>query len=159
LLVLFGVGMTAGNLVGARLADRNLMGTVYLSLTAAAVVAVIFFFTDHNKITAAITIVAFPFTAMAMLPALQSRLVTLAGGAPNLAAASMHSAFNIANSIGALLGGATIAAGWGYSSPNLVAAGLALLGLLIALTAGRLDRRRVVSRAGAVTPTVETALR
>ncbi len=137
LLILFGVGMTAGNFVGARLADQALMRTVYLALSSVAVIAALFFVTDRNRITAAITIVLFAFAAMSMIPALQSRLVTLAEGAPNLAAASMHSAFNIANSIGAWLGGLTIAAGFGYSSPNLVAAGLAVLGLLIALVSGR----------------------
>lgn len=142
LLVLFGIGMTAGNLVGARLADRALMRTIYVAMSAEMVVAALFYFTDRNEITAAITIALFPFTAMAMLPALQSRLVTLAGGAPNLAAASMHSAFNIANSLGAWLGGLTIAAGYGYGSPNLVAAGLAALGLLIAVASGRVDRER-----------------
>jgi DHA1 family inner membrane transport protein len=140
LLVLFGVGMTLGNLVGARLADRSLMSTIYMAMSGEIVVAFLFFFADHNKVTAAIIIVLFPFCAIAMLPALQSRIVTLAGGAPNLAAASIHSAFNIANSIGAWLGGLTIAAGWGYGSPNLVAAGLAALGLMIALGSGLLDR-------------------
>jgi DHA1 family inner membrane transport protein len=141
LLVLFGVGMTAGNLVGARLADRALMRTIYVAMSCEIVVAVAFFYTAHNEVTAAITILLFPFTAMVLLPALQSRIVTLAGGAPNLAAASIHAAFNIANSIGAWLGGLTIAAGLGYGSPNLVAAGLAALGLMIALMSGRLDRR------------------
>lgn len=110
LLVLFGVGMTAGNLLGARPADHNLMHTLYLALASESVIAALFFLTDRNKVTAAIWIVLFPFTAMAIIPAVQSRLITLADGAPNLAAASMHSAFNIANSIGAWLGGPTIAA-------------------------------------------------
>ncbi len=141
LLVLFGIGMTGGNLLGARLADRALMPTLYVALSAEIAVATLFFFTDRNQITAAITIVLFPFTSLALLPALQSRIVALAGGAPNLAAASIHAAFNIANSIGAWLGGLTIAAGLGYGSTNLVAAALAALGLLVALIAGRLERR------------------
>jgi DHA1 family inner membrane transport protein len=139
LLVLFGIGMTAGNLVGARLADRDLMRTIYTAMTAEIVIASLFYVTDHNRITAAVTILVFPFAAMAMLPAIQSRIVTLAGGGPNLAAASIHSAFNIANSLGAWLGGLTISAGYGYGAPNLVAAGLASLGLVIAVVSGRLD--------------------
>jgi DHA1 family inner membrane transport protein len=92
-----------------------------------------------------------------MLPAIQSRLVTLAGGAPNLAAASMHSAFNIANSIGAWLGGATIAAGWGYNSPNLVAVGLGLLGVGIAVYAGQTQGAPVqVGRTTTTTDTTDT---
>ena len=144
LLVLFGLGMTGGNLVGARLADRRLMRTIYVALSCEIVVAAVFFFSARNEITAAITIVLFPFCALAILPALQSRIVTLAGGAPNLAAASIHAAFNIANSLGAWLGGLTISAGLGYAAPNLVAAGLAALGLVVALGAGRLERRRSV---------------
>jgi DHA1 family inner membrane transport protein len=141
LLVLFGLGMTGGNLVGARLADRALMRTIYVALSAEVLVAAGFFFTARNEITAAVTIVLLPFCALAILPALQSRIVALAGGAPNLAAASIHAAFNIANSLGAWLGGITIAAGLGYGAPNLVAAGLAALGLGIALISGGLERR------------------
>jgi DHA1 family inner membrane transport protein len=141
LLVLFGIGMTGGNLVGARLADRNLMRTIYVALSCEIGVAIVFFFADHNKVTAAVMIVLFPFCALALLPSLQSRIVGLAGGAPNLAAASIHAAFNIANSIGAWLGGLAIAAGYGYGSPNLVAAGIAAVGLGVAVTSGRLDRR------------------
>ena len=136
LLVLFGLGMTAGNLVGARLADRALMRTVYAALGAESLVAVGFFFSAHNQVTAAVTIFLFPFCALAILPALQARIVGLAGGAPNLAAASIHAAFNVANSLGAWLGGITIAAGLGYAAPNLVAAGLAAMGLGIALVSG-----------------------
>jgi DHA1 family inner membrane transport protein len=141
LLVLFGLGMTGGNLVGARLADRALMRTVYVALGAEVVVAAAFFFTARNEITAAVTIFVFPFCALAILPALQARIVTLAGGAPNVAAASVHAAFNIANSLGAWLGGITIAAGLGYGAPNLVASGCAAAGLCIALFSGRLERR------------------
>ena len=140
LLVLFGLGMTAGNLIGARLADRALMRTILLALAGEIAVAIAFFFSDRNEITAAVTIFLFPCTSLAILPALQARIVGLAGGAPNLAAASIHAAFNVANSIGAWLGGLTIAAGLGYGSPNLVAAGLALLGLGIAVVSARRDR-------------------
>ncbi len=128
LLVLLGIGMTAGNLVGARMSNDGLMRTIYLSLGAQAVVALAFVVTVHEQVAAAVTLVLFPFTTSLMLPPLQARIISLAGGAPNLASASIHSAFNVANSLGAWLGGLTIAAGLGYESPNLVSAGLAVLG-------------------------------
>lgn len=140
LLVLFGLGMTAGNVVGARMTDLALMRTIYVSLGSQIAVALVFIVTSHEKMAAAITIFLFPFTTIAMVPPLQARLIALAGGAPNLAAASIHSAFNIANSLGAWLGGLTIAAGFGYESPNVVAAALAELGLILALISGRLGR-------------------
>jgi DHA1 family inner membrane transport protein len=136
-----GLGMTVGNLLGARLADRALMPTMYLALASEAVAAAVFFFAIHDEITAAIMMFLFPISSFALIAPVQSRIVSLAGGAPNLAAASMQAAFNIANSLGAWLGGAVIAAGLGYASPDLVAAALALIGLAIALIAGRMERR------------------
>jgi DHA1 family inner membrane transport protein len=137
LLVLFGLGMTFGNLIGARLSDRY-DGTrvIYSAMGANVVIAAIFYFASSNKIASAALIFLFPFANTMAFPALQNRIISLAGGAPNLAAASMHAAFNIANSIGAWLGGLTIAAGWGYNSPNLVAVGLGFLGVVIAVYAG-----------------------
>jgi DHA1 family inner membrane transport protein len=130
--VLFGIGMTLGNVVGARFADRALMRTVCLAIAGEIGVAVGFYFGAHDKIISAALILLFPAFALAVLPGLQSRIIKLAGGAPNLAAASIQAAFNIANTIGAWLGGLAIAGGLGYNSPNLVAAGLALAGLVIA---------------------------
>ncbi len=137
LLVLFGIGMTVGNLIGARFADRALMRTVCISIAGEVVVAVGFFFGAHDKLISAVLILLFPAFALAVLPGLQSRIIKLAGGAPNLAAASIQAAFNVANTIGAWLGGLAIAGGLGYNSPNLVAAGLALAGLVIAGVAAR----------------------
>jgi DHA1 family inner membrane transport protein len=148
LLALFGLGMTVGNLVGARLSDRFPMRTLIGSLLAEIAVAVGLLAADHNRFTAAVAIFLFPLAALAGLPTLQGRIIALAGGAPNLAAASIQAAFNIANSLGAYLGGVVIAAGYGYGSPNAVAATLVTIGLLLALAALRVDRRR----AGAVLP-------
>jgi len=103
-------------------------------------VAVAFLALDHNRITAAVAIFLFPLTALAGLPTLQGRIIALAGGAPNLAAASIQAAFNIANSLGAYLGGLAITAGFGYGSPNLVAAVLVAIGLALALVAVRVER-------------------
>jgi DHA1 family inner membrane transport protein len=141
LLMVFGLGMTAGVLVGARFADRSLMKTLCAGILAECVISGLFFFACRNKITAVIGIFLFAFTAMFSGPPLQSRIVTLAGDVPNLAAAAIQAAFNIANSLGALVGGLVIAAGLGYAAPNLAGAGMAALGLLVAAWAWRLDRR------------------
>jgi DHA1 family inner membrane transport protein len=147
LLVLFGLGMTAGNLLGARLSDRFPTETLLWSLTAEIAVALAFLAADHNRATAALFIFLFPTTALAGLPTLQGRVIAIAGGAPNLAAASIQSAFNIANSLGAYLGGLTIAAGLGYNSPNVVAAALVAAGLFLAIAATRLQARNATSPA------------
>ncbi|GAA3606672.1 hypothetical protein GCM10022223_23210 [Kineosporia mesophila] len=138
LLVLFGLGMTFGNLVGARLADRyDVTRVIYGVMTAQVLVSAAFYFGAGNRVASAFLLFLFPFCNTMAFPALQNRIISMAGDAPNLAAAGMHAAFNIANSLGAWLGGATIAAGWGYNSPNLVAVGLGLIAALIAWHASR----------------------
>lgn len=142
LLALFGLGMTIGNLVGAPLSDRWPARTLLCSLGAQIAVSIAFLAADHNRVTAAAAIFLFPLCSLAGLPTLQGRIIALAGGAPNLAAASIQAAFNIANSIGAYFGGLAIAAGFGYGSPNAVAAALGAVGLALAITAVRVERGR-----------------
>lgn len=155
LLVLFGLGMTVGNLVGARLSDRFPAQTLLLSLGAEIAVAVAFLAADHNRFTAAAAIFLFPLAALAGLPTLQGRIIALAGGAPNLAAASIQAAFNIANSLGAYLGGLAIAAGYGYGSPNAVAAVLVTAGLLLAVASVRVERRQAAAPISPLNPDAE----
>jgi DHA1 family inner membrane transport protein len=153
ILVLFGLGMTAGNLLGARLADRALMPSLYAALALQACVAALFMITAHGRATAAVTVFLFAAASFAVVPALQSRIVVEAGHAPNLASGANQAAFNIANALGAWLGGLVLSAGLGYTAPNAVAAGLALAGLAIALYSGLLERR---TRASTVAP-IDTA--
>jgi DHA1 family inner membrane transport protein len=75
--------------------------------------------------------VCFIGTGVALAPAVQTRLMDIAGDAQTLAAASMHSAFNIANAAGAWLGGLAISAGYGYASTGWVGAAMGLVGLTI----------------------------
>jgi DHA1 family inner membrane transport protein len=57
-----------------------------------------------------------------------------------LAAASMHSAFNIANALGAWLGGLVIALGYGYAATGYVGAALSFLGLFVFAASVLLER-------------------
>ena len=72
---------------------------------------------------------------------LQLRLMQVAGTAQTLAAASNHAALNVANALGAYLGGLVIAAGWGYTAPSWVGVGLAVLGLGILAVSVLVHRR------------------
>jgi DHA1 family inner membrane transport protein len=65
----------------------------------------------------------------------------VSAGAQTLAAASMHSAFNIANAIGAWLGGLVIAGGFGYASTGYVGAVLSLVGLIVFAISYTLDKK------------------
>jgi len=79
-------------------------------------------------------------TTVALAPALQVRLMDVAGEAQALAAALNHSAFNFANALGAWLGGVAISAGLGWTSTGWVGALLALGGLPLFWLAWRSSR-------------------
>jgi len=141
LLALFGIGMTLGALAAGPLTDRALRPTLYISLGTLSVVLVAFHFAARSKEAAPIAIVVLGAVGFLTTTPLQMLVMNKARRAPTLASASNHSAFNLANAGGAWLGGLAISAGWGWTSPALVGAVLAAIGLAIALTAGVLDRR------------------
>jgi len=129
-LVIFGVGMNVGNLVGSKLADSFLMGTIFCMLVMNMLVMAAFAVGAGNMwiLFATVFLVGCGFAAG---PAMQTRLMDVAADGQTLAAASMHSAFNVANAIGAWLGGLVIAWGYGYAATGFVGAGLSFLGLLV----------------------------
>ncbi|MFI6653659.1 MFS transporter [Streptomyces sp. NPDC050529] len=141
LLVLFGVGLCAGNLIGGKVADRALMPSLYVILTLLALVLAAFVFTARAPVPAAITIAVFGAVGFATVPPLQMRVMQKAEGAPALASAANIAAFNLGNALGAWLGGLAVTHGLGYTAPNWIGAVLAAAGLVLAVLSGRLDRR------------------
>jgi DHA1 family inner membrane transport protein len=139
-LALYGVGMTAGTLLAGPLTDRALRPTLYVGLTLLAAALVTFYFTVHATVPALITITFIGAMGSLITTPVQMLLMAKAKNAPTMAAASNHSAFNLANAGGAWLGGLAISAGWGWASPALVGATLAAAGLGLALLAGFTDR-------------------
>jgi DHA1 family inner membrane transport protein len=137
-LASIGLGMTGGNLLGGRLADRNVMGTLFLGLGTLAASLALFAATAATVPGLFISLFLVGATSSLIVPAVQTRLMDVAGNAQALAAALNQSAFNVGNSLGAYLGGVVIAAGFGYLSPALV--GLALLapGVVLALVSWRM---------------------
>ncbi|MFC0627072.1 MFS transporter [Kribbella deserti] len=142
LLVLFGGGLVVGNIVGGKAADKSLMPSLYVILALLATVLVVFVFTAHAKLPAAITIALFGAAGFATVAPLQKRVMDKAVGAPALASAANIAAFNLGNAVGAYAGGLTIEHGLGYTAPNWVGAALAASGLAVAVLSGRLDRTR-----------------
>ena len=140
LLVLFGVGLVIGNLVGGKAADRKLMPSLYVTLAVLAAILVVFTFTVHAQIPAAITLVLFGAIGFATVPGFQTRVMQQAEGAPALASTANIAAFNLGNAFGAWLGGLAIGAGLGYTAPSWIGAVLALGGLVVAVISGLLDR-------------------
>ncbi|WP_406335868.1 MFS transporter [Streptomyces zaomyceticus] len=139
-LALFGLGMTGGALAAGPLTDRALRPTLYGSLGALVLTLVAFRFTVHVPWLALVAVVVLGAVGFMTTTPLQMLVMNKAKDAPTLASASNHSAFNLANAGGAWAGGAAVAAGWGWTSPALVGAGLTVVGLAVAAVAGLLDR-------------------
>jgi MFS transporter, DHA1 family, inner membrane transport protein len=139
-LAVFGVGMILGNLVGSWLADRSLMPTIGGLLIWNAAVLCLFSVTARHAwmVTVAVLLVG---TGVAIVPALQIRLMDVAEDAQTLAASLNHSAFNIANALGAWLGGIAITAGLGWASTGWLGALLSVTGLLIFAWSWKDERR------------------
>ncbi len=133
MLVLFGVGLTLGNIWGGKAADRSIDRTLIISLSALIIVLLAFTVLMRWPLTAAISIVIWGIASFALVPPLQMRVMEAAKDAPNLASAVNIGAFNLGNAIGAALGGAVINAGLGYPAISLAGAGMAGLGLLMVL--------------------------
>ena len=139
---LYGVGQVIGNVVGGRIADRSVMGSIYAVLGGTVVILAVYAWAVQYKVGAVILVFLVGAIGSALTPALQTRLLDVSPGAASLASSLNHAALNMANALGAMAGGLVIAWGWGFRSPAVVGAVLALLGLGIALLSGALDRRR-----------------
>lgn len=142
---LYGLGMVAGSLLGGKLADWSVMGSIYIMMGVIAATLLLYAFTVHIQWLALVMIFLVGSSGSMLVPSLQTRLLDVSPGAPTLASSLNHSALNLANALGAFAGGLVITWGWGYTAPALVGAALAVLGLGIALVSGLLDKRKSVS--------------
>lgn len=135
ILVLFGFGVTLGNMVGGRLADWKLMPSLIVNFGILAVLLAALTLTLESPYLAVITIFLWGVAAFGIMPGLQIRIMNMTREAPLLATTSSHSAFNLGNAGGAYLGGYAITHTGLVSVPLYAAviAGLGLLGLLFSL--------------------------
>jgi len=140
-LVAVGLGMTVGNALGGWFADRDLRRSMLIGF--GSVIAAVIFFGLVADTTPGLFAGAFLIGATSLFlgPALQARLIAVAPGAQLMGAAVNQSAMNVANSLGAALGGVVIARGYGYLAPTWVGVGLAVAGLGLAALSFTAERR------------------
>ncbi|WP_334072369.1 MFS transporter [Paenibacillus sp. A14] len=108
ILVIFGCGVTIGNILGGRLADWKLMPSLLGLYLLVAVLLGVFTFTIQSPVLAVITIFFWGVASFGVMPGLQVRIMSLAQAAPALASTSSHSAGNLGNAAGAFIGGLAI---------------------------------------------------
>ncbi|KTR04362.1 MFS transporter [Curtobacterium luteum] len=146
-LVVVGLGMVVGGVVGGHLADHSVKRTIYVGLLALVGSLLVTVLTAQWTVGMFLGAFLIGATSSAIPPAVQSRLMDVAGDARTIAAALNHSAFNIGNSLGAALGGAAIAAGFGFLAPGWLGIVLALLGVGVTAVSYGVERRSTASAA------------
>ncbi|WP_449394388.1 MFS transporter [Devosia riboflavina] len=132
-LALFGIGMTVGNSIGGRVADKDPVRGVVIGFgSALGVLAVL-------ALGAASPVILFPglfgvgATMMIAIPSIQVRMTRFAPEAPSLVGAMTLAALNLANAVGAEGGAAAIELGFGLSSAIWAGFALTAIGLAMFL--------------------------
>jgi DHA1 family inner membrane transport protein len=130
-LAVYGLGMTAGSLIAGPLVDKSIERSATGGMILSALVLAAFGAFTHIAAIAIIALFLIGVSGSMITTALQMRLFRESQDAPSLSAAMNHAAFNLANAIGAWLGGIVITAGLGYRAPAWVGVGLCLVGLIV----------------------------
>ncbi len=143
ILLVFGGGLIAGNLIGGRLADWRLAPSMLGTLLGLAVTLGLMTFALHDKVWMVAFVGLLGVASFATVPPLQMWVLEKAEGAGQSLASSFNiGAFNLGNAGGAWLGGMVIDHGLGLGAVTWVAALVPLAATIIALASLRLDAHR-----------------
>jgi DHA1 family inner membrane transport protein len=148
ILLVFGAGLSIGNIAGGRLADRGLARALIGTLAGLVVVLMMLALALPAMVPTVVLVGLLGVAAFATVAPLQLRVLEQAGTAGQSLASSLNiAAFNLGNALGAWIGGLTIDHGPGLAALPLVAAAVSTLGLGIALWSLRRDRTLVTRSA------------
>ncbi|MGP3769730.1 MFS transporter [Streptomyces sp. SDT5-1] len=149
LLLLFGVGLIAGNALGGRFADRSVIRTVTVILSALVVSLLALWALGSLLPAVLVLLVLLGGTGFGMVPPLQSYVLHLAGAASVLVSALAAASFNAGVALGSAVGGRVLDRTSDYPALAVVGATMTLLGLLVFLLTHRRHRvRRAAPVAG-----------
>ncbi len=141
-LFAFGLGMVVGTWVAGRMADWSVMRSMFIGGVGQGVLLLVFSLLAPAGWWTLPVLFGITLTGSVLVLALQLRLMEVAAEAQTMGAAMNHAALNVANALGAFLGGLVVSAGWGYRAPGVVGALLALLGVLVLGWSAALRRRQ-----------------
>jgi len=141
-LVVYGIGLTFGNIIGGRLGDWNPLRTIVALFLAVMAVLIAFTMTSHYALLTGITMFVWGVVSFALVSPLQMRVLDMGRDAPNLISTLNQGAFNVGCASGAWFGGIPLRLGAGYDSLPWVGVAIALVGLALTLASLALDRRR-----------------
>ena len=148
-LFVFGLGMVAGTWAAGETAAWSVFGSLFVGGIGQGVCLLLFAGLAHTGWWTLPIVFGITAFGSILVVNLQVRLMSVTADAPTIGAAMNHAALNVANALGAWLGGLVIAAGWGFRAPGVVGFGLATVGAAILFGSWTLERRSgAVSRTG-----------
>lgn len=132
LMAFAGFGMFVGNFFGGKLADKlsPVYATLIVFIGMVISLLLVHFCAEHKLLTIIMTFIT-GMMAFATAAPIQILVITSAKDSEMLAAAVSQASFNMANALGAFLGGLPLIYGFGYTSPELVGVAMVLTGILI----------------------------
>lgn len=142
LLLVYGAGAVVGNFLGGWLSDRALMPSLIGLLAVLAGILALFWLVSGVQPAAVILTFVIGALWFAIIPGMQTRVMTTASAAPTLAVAVNASGFQVAAAFAGWLGGQVISGELGLRSIYLIGALLTVAGLAIAVHSLRRDRRQ-----------------
>ncbi|RYC11335.1 MFS transporter [Nocardioides zhouii] len=140
-LLFFGLGMVVGTWVAGIMADWSIFRSLIIGGVGMAATMLLFWATAPYGWAALPVVFLITVLGSVLVVNLQLRLMDVAGDAQTLGAAMNHASLNVANALGAWLGGVVIASGYGLRAPALVGLVLSLAGVVILLISARLHVR------------------
>ena len=141
-LLAFGLGMVAGTGLAGIMADWSIFRSLIIGGVGMAATMLAFWVAAPHGWAALPVVFLITTLGSVLVVNLQLRLMDVAGDAQTLGAAMNHASLNIANALGAWLGGLVIAAGWGLRAPALVGLGLSIAGVAVLLLSAALHVRQ-----------------
>lgn len=137
LLIIFGVGVTLGNIVGGKLADWNLNKALKIIFSVFILYFILLYFVQMNGLLMVAGVFFFGLIGFSMSPSLQYKSTLISQDAPTLASTLNQSAFNLGNALGAFIGGVVVTnlpvASLSLVAPILTAIGLIFLFINVAV--------------------------
>ena len=132
LMIVAGAGMVVGNIMGGYLADKKdpAIATIILLLAMVVSLILVFLFSEYKIISIILTFICGAL-AMSIGSPINMVMLKSAKHSEMLAAAFIQAAFNVANSLGAFLGGIPLFFGFAFNYPSLIGSGMAFLGCIL----------------------------
>lgn len=140
-LLLNGLGATAGVFIGGKLSARHLMPSLIALLAIQAVVLVVVYLASPYPLPMVAALTVWGGINFAIGTPIQTRILAWTADAPNLASSLIPSGFNVGIAIAASLGAMMLSAGLPYRSLPLVGVASMIVAAMVAAASHAWEKR------------------